>query len=242
MLPIARQREMCRINRLDSPHGVAFDTRNLNKPAYGIASHAQVVLHGNFSCVFDLRVRTAEHSGQPCGGHRGRHSNLTLTAHFRSRNRCVFLVQRANGRGGEQVGTTTGITGTWAGIKIETHYRRDDASSAVGGCCHDSAASRIFLIHGNGIGVHRIECGQRTTRRRSSRKTLEHGSCATPYAKRAGQQSVSLKPTRDAVKHHIAQLVESISHILRWAQCKFILESEFSQTTGSVVTKAQQFG
>ena len=44
------------VDGFDSAHGVAFDAGDLDQGADGIAGHAEVVLHRDFSSVLDLGV------------------------------------------------------------------------------------------------------------------------------------------------------------------------------------------
>src|SRR4051794_40918147 len=63
-------------DRLDPPHGVALDARDLHQPADGVAGEAEVVLDADLRGVLHLLRRPAQHLGQPTGGHRAGRPDL----------------------------------------------------------------------------------------------------------------------------------------------------------------------
>jgi hypothetical protein len=49
-----------RIDRFHRSNSISLDTGNLDHPADWVASHAQIVLHSNLSCMFDFLVASTE--------------------------------------------------------------------------------------------------------------------------------------------------------------------------------------
>ena len=77
---------------LRGSHGVAFDTGNLDEATDGIASHAEVVLHGDFRGVLHLSIGSTERRGQSAGSHGAGHAYFTLAANLRAADRSILLI------------------------------------------------------------------------------------------------------------------------------------------------------
>jgi hypothetical protein len=82
--------------------GVALDAGDLHQPAHRVAGQAQVVFHADLGGVLHLCRRAAQHRAQRTGGHAAGHAHLALAADLGAADAGVFLVEQADGRGGEQ--------------------------------------------------------------------------------------------------------------------------------------------
>jgi hypothetical protein len=94
------------VDRLHRAHGIALDARHLHQPANRVAGQAEVVFHADFGGVLHLLHAAAQHFAQRAGGHRAGHADFALAADFGAGDRGVFLVQNADGGGGQQKRTT----------------------------------------------------------------------------------------------------------------------------------------
>ena len=165
MLAIAAQGHAGGVDCLDGAHGVALNAGDLHLPTHGVARHAQVVFHADFSGVFHLFGRAAHHRRQRTCGHGARHPHLALAAHLGTRKRCVDLVDDADGARSEQKGGNARIVRTGQEPHVVMQHCGDDPGGTVGGCCDHAAASGVFFVHGHGVEVHPVEHGQRVAQR-----------------------------------------------------------------------------
>src|SRR5262245_28808420 len=104
MRSVAAQGERCRVDRLHSSKGIAFDAGDLHQSADWIAGHAQMMLNPDFSGVFNLVVAAAERGGEPGRRHRTGYSDFTLASDFGPGDRSIHLAQGADGRRSQEEG------------------------------------------------------------------------------------------------------------------------------------------
>src|SRR5690606_41503407 len=76
-------------------------------------------------------------------------------------DRSVFLVQDADGAGGEQEVDDAALVGAGDGMGIVVQYRRDDAGGAVGRCGDHAPTGGVFLVHCQSPEVDPVEPAQR---------------------------------------------------------------------------------
>src|SRR5699024_4489323 len=93
--------------------------------------------------------------------HRAGHADLALTTDFGAGDGRVFLVQNADGAGGEQEFDDPVFVRARAEPVVIMQYGGDDARGAIGGRGDHPSAGGIFFVDGQGIQVDPVEDGQR---------------------------------------------------------------------------------
>ena len=144
---------------LDGAEGVAFDAGDLHEAPDGIAGHAEVVFHADFSGVFDLGVGAAEGSGEAGCGHRAGDTDFALAADFGAGDRGVEFEEAADGGGGEDEGFEAFGGAAGHHVAVVAQHGGDDAGGAVGGGGDDAAAGGVFLVHGDGEEADAVHGG-----------------------------------------------------------------------------------
>ena len=69
VMPVAQKRQARGVYGFDSRHGVSFNAGNLHLTRDRVTGHPEVMLHADFSGVFNLGRRCAQHLSQATGGH-----------------------------------------------------------------------------------------------------------------------------------------------------------------------------
>jgi len=150
------------VDGFDGSHAVAFDARDLDEAADGVAGHAEVVLHGDFGGVLDGGGVAVEGSDEASGGHAASYADFSLTTDFGAGDAGVFFVEDADGGGGEEVAEQAGLLFIFgkivAGVvEEEVGDGGDDACGSVGGSGDDAASGGVLFVDGHGDegdGVH----------------------------------------------------------------------------------------
>ena len=128
----AAQRHTCRVYRLHGGNRVTLDARNLYLSGNRIAGQPQVVFHADFGSDAHLRRACAQQLRQTCRRHGARHADFTLTAHFRTGNGGVHLIQRTNRTGNQQVARQRVRVHFTDKLVVVRQYGRNDAAGTVG--------------------------------------------------------------------------------------------------------------
>ncbi|MNM96166.1 hypothetical protein D3C81_1086340 [compost metagenome] len=118
------------------------------------------MFHADFGSVLHLLHGAAHHLAQRTSGHRAGHADLALAAYFGAGDGGVFLVQDADGRGGEQKPHHPVLVGSRYEAHVVMQHRRDNARRAVGRRGDHTPAVGVFLVHRQGIEVDPVEYRQ----------------------------------------------------------------------------------
>ena len=96
VMPVAQKRQARGVYGFDCGHGVSFNAGNLHLTRDRITGHTEVMLHADFSGVFNLLRRGTQNLGKATCGHRAGNPHFTLATHFSARDRGVFFVENAD--------------------------------------------------------------------------------------------------------------------------------------------------
>ena len=131
-------------------HGVALDTRDLDKAADRVARQAEVVLHGDLGGVFRL-LDAQTHQSAQCGcGHGAGRADLCLTAAFRAGDGAVALDESAEQAGDGQRAQDLRIGNIMCFLHIQQHGGQH-ACGATGRRGDDGAVVGVPIIPVPGI-------------------------------------------------------------------------------------------
>ncbi|MCY1178860.1 hypothetical protein D9M73_192330 [compost metagenome] len=115
------------------------------------------MFHADFGGVFHLLHGAAHHFAQRPSGHRTGNADLALAAHFGAGDGGVFLVQDADGRGGEQKAHHPVLAGTGDEAHVVVKDCRDDARCTIGRGGDHTPAAGVFLVDRQGVEVDPVE-------------------------------------------------------------------------------------
>src|SRR6478735_2337959 len=102
VLPVAEDRHSGGSDCFDGGDGVAFNARDLDKAADGVAGEPEVVFDTDLGGVFDVPGGSAEDFGEPGGCHRAGGADLSLAADFGAGDGGAFFEEDADRGGGEE--------------------------------------------------------------------------------------------------------------------------------------------
>ncbi|MNS64103.1 hypothetical protein D3C72_972190 [compost metagenome] len=115
------------------------------------------MLHADFRSVLDLLHAAAKHFAQRTGRHRTGHADFTLAADFSAGDRCVLLVENADGRSGQQKPYDAVVIRAWDKTHVVMQHRWNDPRRAVGGGSDHTSAIGVFFVDRQSVEVDPVE-------------------------------------------------------------------------------------
>src|SRR6185312_14080987 len=120
-------------------------------------------------------------------------------------DRGVFLVQDADGGGGEQVVDDAFVVRFRAEAQVVVTDGGHDAGGAVGGRGDHAAAGGVFFVDGERVEVDPVEDGQRVAQRGFGlvAQILEHRRGTARHLQATGQGTGRAQAAGDAIGHRL---------------------------------------
>lgn len=198
------------VDGLDRPHGVALDAGHLHLTTYWIAGEPQVVFHAYFGGVLDNRRTAAQDFGQRPRRHGAGDAYLALAAHLGAGERCVLLVEDADGGGGEEIAQQQFVIHLAHEAIVIVQHGGNDAGGAVGGGGHHPAAGGVLLVDGQRKQIHPLHHHQRILVEIGLAAELAIERRGPPFhLEAAGQHPFAAATTLDAALHGLPDLAQA---------------------------------
>ena len=244
MRAITAQRHARSVDGLDGGDGVALDAGDLHQAAHGVAGQAQVVFHADLGGVLGLFGCAAHHRAQRTGGHAAGHAHFALAADFGTADAGVFLVEQADGAGGEQEVDHARIRRARHEARVVVQHGRHDACCAIRGCGHHAPAGGVFFVDGQGIEVDPIQHLQRVAQRLfgMGRERIAQGLGAAAHLEAAGQGAVRAAAAHHAGLHHLPDGQQAGIDLGIGAPVPLVVAHHTGDAAAQFASALQQFG
>ena len=145
MRAVAQHGHAHRIDGGVGGHGVAFDAWDLHQATDRIAGQAKIVFDANLRGILHLMRSAAHHRAQSRSRHGTGCADLALASDLRAGDRRVAFEQISDRPRRQQEFHHAILTRMIHEMPVVVEDRGNDSRGAIGRCCDDASAGRVFL-------------------------------------------------------------------------------------------------
>ena len=203
------------------------------------------MLHADLGGILDLVIIGAHGGGQRRSRHRTGHADLALAAGLGAGDGGILLVERADGRGGEEETLQRFLVVRVAVIFVEiAGHGRDDAGRAIGRCGDDAAAGGVFLVHRHRPQIDPVHRGEGILFRadRIGQDIAMHLRRPPLDAQPAGQHAVLGEAAVDTILHRPPQALNAGADRVLGQEGALVCQHDAVDGQPLALADLQQFG